>query len=100
MILDIDEFLVPVEATKLSELLDHYEECSGLELASDYFDASPIDVVPKRDLLIATIELTSEPVQNIQKSIEKTISCPDRQVSFYLASLSMQFQKKGMQRLN
>ena len=75
-------FLVPVEATTVSEILENYDRYAGLDLVSDYFDASRTDLLPRRDLLILTVELTAKPVQNIQRSIEKTIFRPDQQISF------------------
>jgi len=80
--IDVDEFLVPVQGDTISDVLERYDEYPGLQLTSDCFDASQIDVIPRRDLLIATTELTGSPVQNIQKGIEKTIFKPDCQTSF------------------
>jgi Glycosyltransferase family 92 len=81
-ILDVDEFLVPIQANTMPEMLVRYDAFSGLELTSDYFEASYIDRVPRRDLLIATVELTAQPIQNVQKSIQKTIFKPDCHTSF------------------
>ncbi|MBS0605297.1 MAG: glycosyltransferase family 92 protein [Verrucomicrobia bacterium] len=80
--IDVDEYLVPVHTNTIVEVLDRYEDHSGLQLTSDYFDASHIDALPRRELLIATVELTGKPAQNIQKSVEKTIFKPEDHTTF------------------
>ena len=79
--LDVDEFIVPVNAGSVSEVLDNYPDCPGLELVSDYFDASNL-AHPKKALTIANVELTQRPAQNIKKSVEKMIFKPASNVSF------------------
>lgn len=81
LFLDVDEFIVPVNAGSVNEVLANYSEYPGLELTSDFFDASNREL-PKRELLIANVELTERPAQNIMKSIEKTIFKPACNTSF------------------
>ena len=81
-LIDVDEYLVPVSAGTLSEILDSYEDYPGIRLMSDCFDASTIDALPKRELLIATSELVAEPPKVLTKSIEKTIFKPDAHTTF------------------
>jgi hypothetical protein len=81
LFLDVDEFIVPVNASSVNEVLSNYSEYPGLELTSDFFDASNREL-PKRELLIANIDLTDRPAQNIRKSIEKTIFKPSCNTSF------------------
>ena len=97
VMLDIDEFLVPIEAKTIPEVLENYGEFSSLELTSDDFDASYVDVVPKRELLINTLELIGKPAQNIQKSVEKTIFRPDRQVCFTWPPYKCHFKPGGVE---
>ena len=75
--LDIDEYLVPIHANTIGEVLQSYESHPGVQLTSNFFDASHIDVLPKRELLIATTELTAPPEKNIQRSVEKVIFKPE-----------------------
>jgi hypothetical protein len=75
--IDVDEYLVPVHTNTITEVVERYEEYAGLRLTSDFFDASHIDVLPKRELLIATVELTDAPEKNIQKTVEKMIFKPE-----------------------
>lgn len=80
--LDIDEFLVPVNANKVSDFLEYYAAYPGVELQSDHFDASEVGVFPTKNLLISVAELTAETPRNVRTSINKTIFKPDEQVSF------------------
>jgi len=79
---DVDEYLVPIHGNTIVDILNKYDEYPGLELTCDYFDASSLDVHPRRDLLIQTVTLIGAPVQNIQKSVEKTIFKPEYHTSF------------------
>lgn len=81
-LIDVDEYIVPISTNTLSEILDSYEEYPGIRLMSDCFDASTIDALPKRELLIATSELVAEPPKVLTKSIEKTIFKPDAHTTF------------------
>lgn len=81
LFLDVDEFIVPVNASSVNEVLANYSEYPGLELTSDFFDASNKEFL-KRELLIANVDLTDRPVQNIKKSVEKTIFKPACNTSF------------------
>jgi len=75
--LDIDEFLVSPQASNVSYLLEKYADYSGVTLACDYFDArSKKYAVPRRKLLIETLELTKAPHKNPQKAVCKTIFKP------------------------
>jgi hypothetical protein len=80
--LDVDEYLVPVNAATVSRVLLSYQDSPGLQLNADCFDASQIDIFPGRELLIATATLTGEPPQNIQKSVEKIIFKPECHTTF------------------
>lgn len=80
--IDVDEYLVPVNSDTVSEVLHSYQDSPGLQLTADCFDASQIDIFPRRELLIATATLTGEPPQNIQKSVEKVIFKPECHTTF------------------
>ncbi|MBI2743536.1 MAG: glycosyltransferase family 92 protein [Chlamydiales bacterium] len=90
-ILDISEFLVPIQSMKLTDLLEQYSEYPGVTLRSDFFDASRIDIVPKRNLVIETVEMIGKPEMNIQKSVEKTIFKPALVTSFSWAPYKCNF---------
>lgn len=75
--LDVEEFLVPPSVNNLGEILDRYESYPGVVLPSNYFDASRIDCVPKRNLVIQSIELISAPKVDVQRSVKKVIFKPD-----------------------
>ncbi len=81
--LDVDEFLVPVETQSLSEILESYDEFPGVQILSDYFEASNFAyALPSRDLLITTVELTGQPAQRLETSVEKMIIKPEYHTTF------------------
>ncbi len=91
--LDVDEFLVPVKEQSLSEILECYDEFSGIQISSDYFEASnSAHALPSRDLLITTVELTGQPVQRIETSVEKMIIKPECHTTFIWPPLQCAFK--------
>jgi hypothetical protein len=83
VVLDVGEFLVPAQETNLKNILAIYEDYPGVILASDFYDATPANVVPNRRLVIEAVELTKAPKQNIQKAVEKMIFKPEESVGFF-----------------
>ncbi|MBS0652346.1 MAG: glycosyltransferase family 92 protein [Verrucomicrobia bacterium] len=81
-VVEVDEFIVPVNARTIPEVLANCDEFPGIQVTSDYFDASRDNQVPKRNLVIQTVELTSAPEQRIERSVEKIILRPERYTSF------------------
>lgn len=82
VILDVDEYLVPVEGNRMDEVLQKYDNDVAVTLKCDFFDASVIDVLPRRELLIETVELTGPPAQNIQRAVDKMIFKPEQYTIF------------------
>ena len=80
-ILDVNEFLVPTYTKTLTELLDKYDSYPGVIIASDYFDSSK-DSLPKRTLLIETVEMTNPPVSPIEREVTKMIFKPNLCTTF------------------
>lgn len=93
ILLDVDEFMVPVAANSVGEVLEQYNEYPGIELVSDFFDASNKDPLSKKELLIANAELTGRPHQNPLKSVEKMIFKPDSNTSISLAPQKCHFKE-------
>lgn len=92
VLLDIDEFLVcPKENIK--DLLKKYEDYSGISLSSDFYDAAIQDSVPKKTLIIQSLDLTGPPVQNINKSVEKMIFKPDLCRGFFWPPYQCRFKQ-------
>ena len=58
-LIDVDEYIVPVSTANLTDILDNYDEYPGIRLVGECFDASTVDALPKRELLIATSELVA-----------------------------------------
>ncbi len=80
--LDVDEYLVfPKEDLKL--LIKKYDEYPAVSLVSDHFDCSNFaHVLPRRKLLIETVELAALPERHPQKEVTKTIFKPDECLGF------------------
>lgn len=93
--LDVDEFLVPVNANSVAEALENHKENAGLDLTCDYFNASEKDALTKNELLIANADLTNRPAQNVLKSVEKTVFKPEHNTSFTWPPYKCHF-KEGM----
>jgi hypothetical protein len=75
---DVNEFLVPSKQNNLAELLKKYEDYPAVTFSSTFFDASRVNVIPRRRLVIETLELTHGLNQNPQKAVTKTIFRPDQ----------------------
>jgi hypothetical protein len=76
--LDVREFLASPIENKITDLLKEYEDCPGILLESDCYDASRNKyLLPPRKLLIQTIELTKPLLQNPQKEVTKCIFKPE-----------------------
>lgn len=71
--LDVNEFLVPMNKD-VKEILEKYDKHPGIILNEECFDSSRVDILPKRKLLIETIERTA-PIQSY-KNKEKMIFKP------------------------
>jgi hypothetical protein len=91
--LDIDEFLVPVETSTVGEVLANYNQCPGVELTTDFFDASNQDPLLNKGLLIANDNLTNRPEQNRLKAVEKTIFKPEWNTNFTWPPYKCQFKE-------
>lgn len=77
--LDINEFLVTPKTHTIKDMLIKYDTFPGVVLTCDYFDVdSKKHLLPKRKLLIETLELTKEPQKNIQKTVTKMVFKPDQ----------------------
>jgi len=74
---DIDEFLLPIDGNNLSEVVEKYKDYPGILLSRIFFDASRVDTLPRRNLVIESIEMTSPPKQNSFKFIEKMLFKPE-----------------------
>jgi len=74
---DVNEFLVPIEAKKLSEVLEKYGRYPGIIIPMDFFDASKDDTLPRRKLLIETAELVGAQL-NPEWEVAKMIFKPDQ----------------------
>lgn len=95
--LDINEFLVSPQTSSIASILDKYSEYPGVSLACDYFDAnSKKFTVPRRKLLIETVEMTKAPEKTLQKTVCKTIFKPDQLQGFLWPPYKCTFKDNNM----
>lgn len=80
-IIGIDEFLVCPKGN-IKDLLKKYDQCPSISLSSDFFE-SAFEAFPKKPLVIQSLDLTSPPTSNINKSVEKMIFKPDLCLGFF-----------------
>jgi hypothetical protein len=77
-LVDIHEFLVSPSADKIPDILKKYDDFSGVVVSCDFFDASRSRTqLPRRKLLIQTLEMTKPLLTHPHKAVEKMIFKPD-----------------------
>jgi len=74
---DVDEFLVPLHTDNLIQILEKYKDFPAVLLTREFFDASQPYVLPKRKLIIESLDMTESPEPSLQKSVEKMIFKPE-----------------------
>lgn len=81
-IIDIDEFIVPLNNMELIETLEKFDDYPGIILSRHFYDASKKDILPKKKLLIETANMTNAPLENLVKTAEKMVFKPELCESF------------------
>jgi hypothetical protein len=74
--LDVDEFLVPVGAEKMTDILKKYQDSPGIVMSVEHYDASAKGTLPPRKWVIEATEMTAEPPIPLRKAVEKSIFRP------------------------
>ena len=78
VIVDVDEFVVPINGRSLTELLEKYKQFPGIVLSRTYYDASRVDVLPKNQLIIESVGMIKNPFREyLPKKVEKMIFKPE-----------------------
>lgn len=93
VLMDIDEFLVPMEESSIQDMLVKCDAYPGIILEKEYFDASDIITLPKKKLVIEFNELMKNPKENIQKEVEKIIFRPELCQQFVWPPFKCVFKK-------
>jgi hypothetical protein len=75
-LIDIDEFMVPVLATDMKELLEKYKEAPGIMLHWQLYGTSGVDSLPPRTLLIEALCRTAGPHDLYNSRAVKSIIKP------------------------
>jgi hypothetical protein len=79
--LDIDEFLVSPKGS-ITDLLNEYDDCSGLAISSVFFETYKHEIFPDKKLLIQSLDLTSSPKLIVDKSVKKILFKPTQCIGF------------------
>lgn len=74
--IDIDEFMVPVLASDMKELLEKYREFPGVMLHWQLYGTSGVDSLPPRTLLIEALCRTADPQDPYNSRAVKSIIKP------------------------
>lgn len=76
-VLDVDEFLIPIEGNALIDMLVKYKQYPGVILTRTYYNASVSDSMSNKNLVIKSVRRIKDPCQNyLPKSVEKMIFQP------------------------
>lgn len=74
-ILDIDEFLVPLDGNTLADILEKYNQYPGIVFSRTYFNASSSNI--SKNLVIESTERIKNPIRDyLPKKVEKMIFKP------------------------
>lgn len=76
-LIDIDEFLVPIETNSLLDMLKAHSNAPGIELLWHTYGTSGISKLPKNTLLIETLHRTFLPESSLNRAYYKTILRPE-----------------------
>lgn len=76
--LNVDEFLVPMHGNRITDVLDRYQEYSGVDLSMEWYEGFNVGRDPTRKLVIETVELTKDPREDVQKTVSKMIFKPEK----------------------
>jgi hypothetical protein len=87
--LDVDEFILPVDKT-LTELLEDYKEFPGVEIETEFFEASG-SISPTKNLVIESVNITKAPKIDIVESVKKVIFKPEMSIGSTWAPYSCVF---------
>lgn len=74
--LDLNEYLVPPQTDKITEVLEKYNDYSGLILSCDCFDSSKARARIGSALVIENVDLVSPPQGNPNREVKKCIFKP------------------------
>ncbi len=97
VIIDIDEYLLPANAEKLTDILDHYDRYPGVILSRDFYDVSRVDQISKKKLLIENLNKVGEPEEeNIWRDVEKTIFKPELCETFTWPPFKYEFKNSQL----
>lgn len=81
-LLNIDEYLVPIQADHMRDLLKEHSDAPAILLTTDIFDASSMNLFPYKNLVIESCDLIKAPKQNPHKTFSKMIFQPKQYAGF------------------
>jgi hypothetical protein len=77
VVVDLDEYIVPVHVDTLNEFLKDYEDCSAVTISWVCFGTSDVERVPADKLMIETLNMRT-PVNPRNKALCKAIVKPNK----------------------
>lgn len=83
-LIDIDEFMVPIKAKSMTEVLNNHQEAPGISLLWHVFGTSYVTALPKNTLLIEVLDMTAPPDSPFHHICRKVVLKPEAYESFSL----------------
>lgn len=83
-LIDIDEFMVPITASTMTEILENHAEASIVTLYWHLFGTSHLERLPENTLLIEALHLTCAPNSLFHTIVKKIIIRPEHYAGFTL----------------
>lgn len=96
-LIDVDEFMVPVNAHTMTELLDHYSDASAITLLWHLFGTSNVETLPENTLLIEALHKTCELDSPFHTIVKKTIIKPEYYDGFSLPPHNCKLKPGGVE---
>ena len=81
-LIDIDEFILPMQAETFTEILAKYDSFPGVALIWHTYGTSGVAQIPEKSLLIETFHMTCHPDHPFNNKIVKSIVKPELFESF------------------
>lgn len=75
--IDLDEFILPMQANSFTEVLRNYPKAPGVSLLWHVYGTSWLDVLPENTLLIEALHMTFPEKHNINNAIMKSVVRPE-----------------------
>lgn len=82
LVLDVDEFLVPVSKRSIHDILEQYSDAAAVRLSTNFFCARDKNAFVTPRLVIESVNLTEEGEFRIENKVDKMIFNPEEYTYF------------------